>query len=273
MRIAISNIAWDVSDDDQIAELLLKYKVDAIDIAPGKYFPEPTKVTDNDIANIKYYWLNKGIEIVGMQSLLFGKQSLNIFGSKQSQKDMLDHLSAITRIAEKLGISRLVFGSPKNRDRIGFSDEQALTIAKDFFTKLGNIANKHGVVFCLEPCPKCYGSNFMTTSLETFDVVSAIKHPAIKMQLDIGAITINKEPLYKILPYCLNQVGYIHISEPGLSVVGDGNVDHKSYAKILNMYLNNQIVSIEMLATKKEFQLVSIERSLAFVTQTYGVAL
>lgn len=272
MRIAISNIAWDVSEDEQISELLSKYQVDAIDIAPGKYFPDPAKATDQDIAKVKAYWAEKGIEITGMQSLLFGTQGLNVFGSKQSQQAMLDHLNEVALIAKGLGAKRLVFGSPKNRDREGLTDEQTLIIAKDFFTKLGNIADEYGVIFCLEPNPTCYGANFMTTAEETFEAVSAINHPAIKMQLDTGAITINQERMPDVLAYSLNQIGHFHISEPGLAVVGDSNADHDAYASAIKARLNNVLVTIEMVATQDEPHLTSIERALAFVTQTYRAA-
>ena len=110
MRIAISNIAWDVIEDEQISKLLSKYQVDAIDIAPSKYFPNPAKATDKDIAKVKSYWTGKGIEITGMQSLLFGTQGLNVFGSKKSRQAMLYHLSEVARIAMGIGAKRLVFG-------------------------------------------------------------------------------------------------------------------------------------------------------------------
>ena len=41
MRLAISNIAWEVADDAAVADLLQHYQIDAIDVAPGKYFPDP----------------------------------------------------------------------------------------------------------------------------------------------------------------------------------------------------------------------------------------
>lgn len=41
MRLAISNIAWEPAEDDAIASLLQRYGIDAIDIAPGKYFSRP----------------------------------------------------------------------------------------------------------------------------------------------------------------------------------------------------------------------------------------
>ena len=50
MRLAISNIAWDTSEDEAIAKLLRQYRVDAIDIAPGKYFPDPGKASDAEVA-------------------------------------------------------------------------------------------------------------------------------------------------------------------------------------------------------------------------------
>ena len=56
MRLAISNIAWDTSEDEEIAEMLKRYGVDAIDIAPGKYFPEPDKATDEEIVRVKHWW-------------------------------------------------------------------------------------------------------------------------------------------------------------------------------------------------------------------------
>ena len=99
MRIAASNIAWDVSEDTQVAELLKKYHVDAIDIAPGKYFPNPIAAEEKEIYQVKEYWENHGIELTGMQSLLFGTTGLNVFGSVDSQQAMLEHLAGVCRIA------------------------------------------------------------------------------------------------------------------------------------------------------------------------------
>ena len=61
MRLAISNIAWETTEDEVIAELLARFAVDAIDIAPGKYFPEPAKATDAEIARVKDRWAQRGI--------------------------------------------------------------------------------------------------------------------------------------------------------------------------------------------------------------------
>lgn len=269
MRIAVSNIAWDVLEDNQVAELLKKYQVDAIDIAPGKYFPNPILAEEKDIYRVKKYWENHGIELTGMQSLLFGTTGLNVFGSENSQQEMLNHLGGVCRIAGLLGATRLVFGSPKNRDRLGLSDEQANDIAIKFFNKLGDIAHKFGVTISLEPNPVCYGANFMTTSFETLSMVKAINHPAIKMQLDTGAISINNENIDILLKDAAPFIGHIHISEPQLSVVGGTDIDHTIYAAAIHHSFTDPLISIEMVATQNEQHYISIERAIQFVINTY----
>lgn len=269
MRLAISNIAWDTAEDEAIITLLQRFGVDAIDIAPGKYFPEPANATDEDIARVKNWWLERGIEITGMQALLFGTTGFNVFGPPESQVAMLQHLTAVCRIGAGLGARRIVFGSPKNRDRSGLTDQETMDVAISFFRRLGDIAQSYGVLICLEPNPPCYGSNFMTTSAETAMVVKLIGHAAVRMQLDTGALTVNSEDPVTVLQDCAPLIGHVHASEPDLLPLGDGGADHAKVVAALKQYLPHHVVSIEMLATKNEPHEVSIERALTVAIQHY----
>lgn len=269
MRLAISNIAWDITEDELISDLLQRYKIDAIDIAPGKYFPEPSKATEQEILRVKSWWSDRNIEITGMQALLFGTIGLNVFSNQETQQIMLDHLAAICRIGGIIGAPRIVFGSPKNRDRSGLSDTESKIIALDFFRRLGDIALSHQVLICLEPNPPCYGANFMTNSEETTAIVKEINHPAVRMQLDTGALAINNEDYGTILNNYSALIGHIHASEPDLLPLGDGGCNHQQAAKAILEHLPQHIVCIEMLATKDEAHLVSIDRALNIATQIY----
>ena len=269
MRLAISNIAWDISEDASVADLLGKFGVDAVDVAPGKYFPDPASAKDEDIAKVRRWWADHGIEITGMQALLFGTTGHNVFGESKSQEAMLDHLRAVCRIGAGLGAARLVFGSPKNRDRTGLSDAQALEQAVSFFRRLGNTAQEHGVIVCLEPNPTRYGANFMTTSAETALVVAAVGHEAIRMQFDTGALTINGESPEAVLKHSYRFIGHVHASEPDLVPLGDGGTDHQLMHKALSQRLPEHLVSIEMVATKEEPHLQSIERALVCAVEFY----
>ena len=269
MRLAISNIAWDIAEDEAVAALLQRYEVDAIDIAPGKYFPQPAKATASEMDDVKNRWARRGIEITGMQALLFGTTGFNVFGPPASQHAMLQHLDAVCRIGAGLGAPRVVFGSPKNRDRSGLSDAETMLTALSFFRRLGDIAASQGVTICLEPNPTCYGANFLTTSAETAQLVAQIAHPAIRMQFDTGALTINGEDPATVLQASAGLIGHIHASEPNLVPLGEGGTDHASMFKALLQCLPEHLVSIEMVATQSEPHVVSIERALEVAIRHY----
>ena len=269
MRIAISNLAWDISNDEEIGKLLNTCEVDAIDVAPGKYFPNIKTASVSDVNRVRDWWASRGITITGMQSLLFGTSGLNMFGDKETQESMLDQLDAVCRVGAGLGATRLVFGSPKNRDRSSFSDEQAHSISVSFFQHLGQIADRYGIMFCLEPNPICYGSNFMTNCAETAKVVIAVNHPSIRMQFDTGALTINDEDPDQVIAEFGSLIGHVHASEPNLVVLGEGKTDHQKMASALMKGLPEQIVSIEMLTSQNVHNIIAVENALKVAIRNY----
>jgi D-psicose/D-tagatose/L-ribulose 3-epimerase len=269
MRIAISNIAWEIADDQQVADILRSHRVDAIDVAPGKYFPDPKAADVTDIARVRAWWSDRGIDITGMQSLLFGTTGLNLFGTVESQQAMLDHLRAVCRIGSGLGATRLVFGSPRNRDRTGLSDDAAHDIAVAFFRRLGDVAAEYGVFVCLEPNPPCYGANFMTNSRDTATVVSAVAHPSIRMQLDTGAVTINEEDPRDVVAKYAPLIGHVHASEPNLVTLGEGGTNHVAVAEVLAELMPEQVVSIEMLAPKSGSAVDAVRRAVSEAVRCY----
>ena len=269
MRLAVSGIAWDVAEDEAVAALLRRHRVDAIDIAPGKYFPRPGDASEADIVAVRDWWRRHGVEITGMQALLFGTSGLNLFGPPDSQEAMLRHLGAVCRIGGVLGATRLVFGSPKNRDRSGWSDADAAASATAFFRRVGDIAASAGVMVCLEPNPPRYGANFMTTSGETARVVTEVAHPAIRMQIDAGAMTINGEDPDAVVSEFARLVGHVHASEPDLVPLGDGTTDHDIVHAALSRHLPDALVCIEMLATQHEPHLIAIDRALNVAIRSY----
>lgn len=184
------------------------------------------------------------------------------------QAAMLAHLAAVCWISAGLGAKKLVFGSPKNRDRSALAAQEARDLAAAFFYRLGDIANQHGVVVCLEPNPPCYGANFMIDSAETANIVTAVAHPAIRMQLDTGALTINGEDEHQVIKEYAALIGHVHASEPDLVTLG-GGANHAVVAEALTAYLPEQVVTIEMLPFRNESNLVAMERALIVAIHHY----
>jgi sugar phosphate isomerase/epimerase len=272
MRLAISNIAWEVDVDESVAALLNQYAIDAIDIAPGKYFSRPQSASSGEILQVRDWWAQRGIAINGMQGLLFGTFGLNMFGSAETQAAMLAYLDRICGIASGLGASKLVFGAPKNRDRTGLAEDQANRLAVEFLRRLGDIGGRHGVVFCVEPVPAVYASNFLMTHAEAARIVREVGHSAIRLQLDSGAIVNNGEDYAKVIRDHAALVGHVHLSEPGLVTLGDGGTDHAAMAAQLREHLPESMVTIEMFPARNEPNLSAMERAIKFAIHHYGDA-
>jgi sugar phosphate isomerase/epimerase len=269
LMISISNIAWEPSLDQDVSNILNDYGIPYIDIAPPKYFKNPSDVQVSEIIKVKNSWLERGIEPIGMQALLFGTQGLNVFGSIEIQEQLLAHLTNICYIGNVLGAKKLVFGSPRNRDRSLLSDKETLKTAVNFFSCLGDIAKSENVVICLEPNPVCYQANFMTNSLDTAEIVETINHDNIRMQLDIGAMNINDECPKDIIKNVAPLIHHIHISEPQLAPININNAYHRQAADAIQTYLPHLPMTIEMLTTNTTMTLQEIESSIKVVKTIY----
>ena len=268
MRIGISSLAWDAAEDEAVAALLHAQQVEAVDLVPGRFFTGGIP-TARLAAQVRNWWGQRGIHITGMQALMFGTTGLNLFADLQTRTAMLAHLENICRFGRDVGATRLVFGSPKCRDRSGLSDAQAQSMATSFFRRLGDVAAQYGVVICLEPNPPRYGANFMINSAETVQVVATVAHPAIRMQLDTGALAINGEDPEQVVRDYGAWIGHVHASEPDLAVLGDGAADHARTAAALVARLPAVAVVIEMLPAKQEAHLTAIRRALQVAKHHY----
>ena len=121
----------------------------------------------------------------------------------------------------------------------------------DFFRRLGDAAERAGVLVCLEPNPAMYGCNFMVRTDEAAAIVRAVDHPAIRLQLDVGAIAANGEDATRTIEEHCALIGHVHASEPGLVVLGDGGAPHVEVGAALRTLRPQSIVTVEMAATSQ----------------------
>ncbi|WP_297527235.1 sugar phosphate isomerase/epimerase family protein [Thiohalobacter sp.] len=261
MKLSISNIAWSPANDSEVALLLNREDVHAIDIAPGKYFTDFPNVNLEEVSRVKTWWNARGIEIVGMQSLLFGVSGLNVFGDMQTRRRLRQHMKGVFRISSELGALRLTFGSPKNRDRSGLSDDAALDIAAEAFLGMAEDARSYGVTLCLEPNPVLYGCNFLTNTREVAEFVRLLDHPALRLQLDIGAMCMNNESP-SLIEEVIDLVGHIHISEPHLRVLSSRSSFHQAVFSVLEYLGWGDFVTIEMLSSESATELSDVSNAL-----------
>lgn len=246
MVLCVSNIAWTADQDQAAAEILSQHAIEAVEVAPTKYWPAPCAPTADELERCKRFWNAQGVPVRAMQALLFGMPKLSIF-EPQMIPDTRDYLRRILQLGAALGAQRFVFGSPKNRDRGGMNPSAAERMAVDFFRGVAETAAELGVVFCIEPNPPAYQCNFMTNTAEALAVVQAVNHAGLGIHLDTGIMYLNGESFEAAISAARPWLKHFHVSHPQLAAVADGDViDHAGIARALKAHDYSGMVSVEM---------------------------
>jgi sugar phosphate isomerase/epimerase len=271
-KLAIFNIAWNLGDDARVAELMVEAGVRNVEIAPTKVWPKPLLASAREIADYRRFWESRGISIVAMQALLFGRADLVLFGSPEKREETLDYLTRIMALAQELGAGPLVFGSPKNRKVGARPREEADRLAVDFFRRAGDAAVRHGVLLCIEPNPRDYECDFVTNAREGIALVERVGHPGFRLHLDAAGMHLAGDPPEESLRAALPWLGHFHVSEPFLGPIGQGGVRHELLAGALRGGGYAGWTSVEMRADPKIESDAEMRRVLALLRDRYGGA-
>ncbi len=225
MKLAVSNIAWDAQDKDRAYALLRDQGVTGLEIAPGLLLPDqvdPLKADMSACVQAKDHASRFGLQLVSMQSLLFGAPQAQLFGDSHGQEIFRSTMTEAIELASRLGIPNLVLGSPKQR---GIPEGMKLDVARKIWRKnlraIGDVARSRGVVVALEPNPAPYGTNFMNTLVDTVAVIKDVDHPAILLNLDLGATIMTGEisKIDDLLDGAFGLVHHVHVSAPYLEEI------------------------------------------------------
>lgn len=269
MKLAISNIAWSLDEDEEICRLLKQYDVSGVEIAPTKIWSKPLEASDEEIAAYARFWQSRGIKVSSMQALLFGRSDLTIFGTPAKRKETLEYLKGIIRLGGRLGAEALVFGSPKNRLIGNLDHGQALEIAVDFFREIGRTAMDHDTTFCIEPNPVVYGCDFITTSAAGRELVAKVDQAGFGLHLDAAGMTMSREDLESELERSIPGLRHFHISEPHLQAIGTGDVDHSLFARTLSKHGYKRWYAVEMRAIGPTENKARVEKALQAAMEFY----
>lgn len=267
MKLSISNIAWEPSEDKEVFELIQKYGFSGIELAPPKLFKDLSNVSDEEINDYLEYMKPYNFKFPAMQSLLFGKAELKIFD--ESRNDTLVYLKKIIDLAQKLDVKVLVFGSPKNRFVGDIEKNEAYTIAIDFFKELGEYAYSKDRCFCIEPNAKEYGCDFITNTDEAIQLVKDVNSKGFRLHIDSAVMSMNRENIKESLLEALPYTEHFHISEPFLELITINKTNHEEFAATLKSLNYDKWVSIEMKNNLLTSNVEAVKNSLECIKNIY----
>lgn len=242
MKLAVSNIAWDTSQNEHVFAHMKQLGFEYLEIAPTKladqpYTAEGIACSQSFLAHVKESY---GIQLASMQAILYGVSD-RLFASEQERDRLFDYICQAIDYAQAVGCPHLVFGSPKNRI---MEDASQYPLAVEFFTRVADYAQEKGVYFSIEANPALYGTNFINTHKEAFDLVRVVNHPHFGVIVDVGSMIANEETV-AFLEEHIQQINHIHISEPYLVPIEQRDL-HRDLFALLHRLSYDKVVSIEM---------------------------
>jgi D-psicose/D-tagatose/L-ribulose 3-epimerase len=271
MKLAVSNIAWTNEEEPAVAELLKKLGVQYIEIAPTKKWEDPTLTSSKDIETYKAFWEFYGIQVVAFQSMLFNRPALKLFENEENRQATLEYLRKFIRLADDFGAGVMVFGSPKNRQRHELPIADAEKIAIPFFDQLGQVAQAHNTVFCIEPNAPQYDCDFITDAQSGISIVRSVNNPGFGLHLDIACMTLAGDNVGQSIHDAEHVLRHFHISAPYLGQVEDrADVDYQGSAQALRDINYEGYVSIEM-RPEGDNNIERVERAVQFAQRVYKV--
>lgn len=270
MKLAVSNIAWTNGEEAAAAEKLRELGISHVEIAPTKTWKDPTQITTEEARAYVQWWAHYGITVSAFQSMLFARPDLKIFEGAENREETKAYMRKFLRLAGMMGAKKLVFGSPKNRQRGDMSLKEADQIAHDFFGDLGEEASRNDVVLCIEPNAPQYNCDYITTAAEGATLVRSVNSKGFRLHLDTACMSLAADDLARSIEENQDILEHFHISSPMLNVVEAGmNINHAAAAKALKGVGYDKLISIEMRPGDEGTNTGRIEKAIKFAQKTY----
>jgi sugar phosphate isomerase/epimerase len=212
MKLSASNIGWAADDDQVMYRFLRGSGFGGLEIAPTRLFPkEPYRQLAQARAFADRLLMEFGLRVSSMQSIWYGRNE-NLFRSTEERAFLVEYSKRAVDFAAALHCTNLVFGCPKNR-HIPQETANAEAIASEFFADLLAYSQPAGVVVAVEPNPPIYGTNYINTTQQAFDLCRTIS--GLKVNIDLGTMLYYNEPA-SLVANNMPLVNHIHLSEPRL---------------------------------------------------------
>lgn len=272
MKLAISNLGWDMIQNEAVYNMMQEKGFQGLEIAPGLVFPGGISCTDHGViqkwrADMEHLY---GFQIASMQSIWFGRTE-QVFGSVTERESLLAYTKRLILMAELLGCKNLVFGCPRNRSiPEGISPD----VVFPFYRELGDYAAAHHTVFAMEAVSASYGTNYMNHTAEALKLVEQIDSEGFQLNLDLGTMISNGETV-DVLDKKAAMINHVHISEPGMAVIerrvsnrpGTSAGLHSELARFLKEQNYNGYISIEMGKTQ---DLHLLAETMDYIREVFG---
>ena len=165
-----------------------------------------------------------GIECVGLHWLLAPPPKDLHFTTPDFavREKTVGYLKDLVDFCGDLGGKVMIFGSPKQRNTVGISIEEAKKYFMDGLIKTAEHAKSRGVQILIEPLDKSQ-TDVINTLAEAKEIVEKINHPAIQTMFDFHNTPDETEPLDVLVKEYYPFIKHVHVQEMDGKHLGTGD--------------------------------------------------
>lgn len=267
-KLAISNVAWYNNNIEEFITFISSLGCKGIELAASMIWDEPLDATYDERMDLRGKIKDAGLQLTGLQALLYTHQELALFKEERYRKEMLDYLTGMMDLCRDLGGQVLVFGSPRNRNIGKMPLEKAHSIAVEFFHELGMRALDRGLFFCIEPLGKVE-TDFINTVYEAERFIEEVEaSKGLGLHIDTKGLIDEDEVNAPYLSESFSRAKHVHLNDPGLTAPGSSGYDHRLICKRIKGSNYSRFLSIEMRRVDSDVE-GSIHKAVEYVKQVY----
>lgn len=247
MKIGICNEIFQNWEIEEIFEFIKKLGYNGLEIAPFTLGNSVDEIEEEKIKKIKDCSKKYDIEIIGTHWLLVKPEGLSISSEDENiRKKTSEYLRKLVDFTYNIGGKIMVFGSPKQRM---VNERQNYEQVKKYFIEAIlpplEIAQKRNVYICIEPLAK-KETNFINTASQAIEIIKEVKHPNLKLHLDVKAMCDEGKPIPEIIKSSAEYLYHFHVNDENLLGPGFGEVDYKPIIEALKEIGYNEYLSVEV---------------------------
>lgn len=236
MNLAISNLAWNLSDDLLMFDEIKKLGINKIEGVLSK-IDSWENLNEYVIKDFNIHLHNNDIEINSIQSIFYGT---NIDCFTESDK-IIKHIKNILKYAKILGINAIILGSPKIRKNTdNLYEKLNLT-----FSQIDKLLDNTNINILIEPNAKIYGGAYFFKLDEIISFLNKFKFNNIKTMIDTHNLILEGDNPCLSFELYQEYIGHIHVSEFNLLHLSNLSF-HKKFSKTLKKLNFDKIITLEM---------------------------
>jgi len=269
MDFAICNEIFQGWKVEEAIRFAAKTGYDGIEIAPFTIAKYVTDISNGQRKAIRKAAAEAEITITGIHWVL--AQTEGIFlnhGDTAIREKSSEYFCDLVEFCSDIGGNIIVVGSPKQRNvPEDVTMEQALEWARQTITAAVAHARTRGVTICIEPLSP-QETNFINTAEQAIQFVRPFHTPALKIILDVKAMSSEGKPIPEIIRSSWPHFAYFHANDKNLKGPGFGDVDFTPIAAALHEVGYEGYVSVEVFNFEEGPEAIAT-RSLEYLKKTF----